>query len=90
MNNAAKKLKSNINLSIITVLVVMAIVSTLFCTRTLASSGSTADEKAPSGAHSEKEKVDETTTKLKVEGLKFALIAASVAFGLGALGAGIA
>ena len=84
MNDAAKKLKSNISHSVIAVVVMMAIVSTLFCAKTFAA------EAAPEASDSHVVEESGASMDLKVDALKFALIAASVAFGLGALGAGIA
>ncbi len=88
MNDAAKKLKSNISHSIIAVVLMMAIGSTLFCAKAVASGEDavTADANITDSSHEE----DAASMDLKVDALKFALIAASIAFGLGALGAGIA
>jgi V/A-type H+-transporting ATPase subunit K len=65
------------------VVTIMAIVSVLFCTNAMA---------AAEEGHAVQEDVAESTAieQIKVEGLKFGLIAASVAFGLGAVGAGLA
>jgi len=73
-----KKLKCEITLSIIVLLAVMAIIGTVFCTGAFAQM-STDEDIIASQAPSK-----------DVESLKFGLIAASVAFGFGAIGAGIA
>ena len=77
MNSPKKCLKFQITQSLIVLFSVMAIVSTVFSVRVFAQSQ---DEP---GIH-------QTLTKEKAEVMKFALIAASLAFGLGAIGAGIA
>ncbi|MCK4887275.1 MAG: ATPase [Planctomycetes bacterium] len=58
----------------------MAIIGSVFCTNAFAEASS--DDGSVT--------TDAKLTSVEVEGLKFALIAASVAFGLGAIGAGIA
>jgi V/A-type H+-transporting ATPase subunit K len=83
MNNPAKRLKKNIQGSVAGLLSVMAIVTVLFCTSTFASEGAAGGEEAITT-----EVI--SMTEVEMSGLKFAVIAASVAFGLGALGAGIA
>ncbi len=78
MQEPEKKLKINIIQSVIAVMTILAIVGTLFCSTTLA--------QAPVG-----EQVSQIETNNDNSGaLKFSFIAAAVAFGLGALGAGIA
>ncbi len=76
MVEAERKLKSQITQSIIALFTVMAIVGTLFCANAFA--GTSPDE----------ESMDMSLTKAGV--MKYGLIAAAVAFGLGAIGAGIA
>lgn len=78
MDTSCKKLKSQITQSIVLLFTVMAIVGTVFCANALA--GTSHD------AQSVKSDMDPT----KAGVMKYALIAASVAFGLGAIGAGIA
>ena len=65
--------------SLLGLFTVMAITATLFCSQAFAAEGAP-DEPVLSAE----------IQQIKVDGLKFALIAASVAFGLGAVGAGIA
>ena len=83
MNNPAKRLKKNIKGSVAGMMSIMAIVTVIFCSNTFA-----ADE----AGHGEEVITAEliTMSEIEMDGLKFAVIAASVAFGLGALGAGIA
>jgi V/A-type H+-transporting ATPase subunit K len=78
MVEAEKKLKSQITQSIIAISTVMAIVGTLFCANAFA--GTSHDEGA----------VESEMSLNKASVMKFGLIAAAVAFGLGALGAGFA
>jgi V/A-type H+-transporting ATPase subunit K len=73
-----KTLKLHIAQSVIVVFTVMAIVGTFFCARTIAQ---TSEEHQVTNAGG---------TSVNVEALKYSLIAASVAFGLGAIGAGLA
>ena len=79
MTQSEQKLKSQILQSVIGVLTIMAIVGTLFCTTVYANEASP-DEETVAAEMSE--------TKAGV--MKYGLIAAAVAFGLGALGAGFA
>jgi V/A-type H+-transporting ATPase subunit K len=83
MNNPAKRLKKNIKGSVAGLMSIMAISTVIFCTNTFA-----ADE----AGHGEETVVatDLSSAKIEMDGLKFAVIAASIAFGLGAIGAGIA
>ena len=83
MNEAETNLKSRITQSIIVLFTVMAIIATVFCTS--AFSGTATGETSHGEAAAESEM---TSTRAGV--MKFALIAAAVAFGLGAIGAGIA
>lgn len=84
MNNPAQRLKKNIKGSMAGVMGIMAIVSVIFCTNTFAADEAVHGDEAPMTA----ERVE--AAEIEMSGLKFAVIAASVAFGLGALGAGIA
>lgn len=79
MNKPERKLKSQITQSVIAVLTVMAIVGTLFCTSAFA-------EEAP---HDE-DTVEPEISQTKADVMKFGLMAAAIAFGLGAIGAGFA
>ena len=81
METSCKKLKSQITQSIVLLFTMMAIVGTVFCANALA--GTSHDDQSAKSAKSD---MDET----KAGVMKYALIAASVAFGLGAIGAGIA
>jgi V/A-type H+-transporting ATPase subunit K len=73
-----KILKLHIAQSVIVVFTVMAIIGTLFCARTIAQTSEAPQATSAAG------------TSINVEALKYSLIAASVAFGLGAIGAGLA
>lgn len=78
MDEQRKRLKLRITLSIVMICAVMAIVGTLFC--------SSAFAQAP-----QDETAIQTVAKdNNVEAMKYALISAAIAFGLGAIGAGIA
>ncbi|MBN1803744.1 MAG: hypothetical protein JW837_00705 [Sedimentisphaerales bacterium] len=84
MNKPGKRLKTQITESIIVLITVMAIIGTIFSTSILAQ---TSDNEH--GASTEATSVSEISpTKAGV--MKYALIAAAVAFGLGAIGAGFA
>ena len=78
MDTSCKKLKSQITQSMVLLFTVMAIVGTVFCANALA--GTSHDEQS----------VEPKMSEIKAGVMKYALIAASVAFGLGAIGAGIA
>ncbi len=78
MVEAEKKLKSQITQSIVVLFTVMAIIGTLFCANAFA------------GASQNEESVESEMSTNKAEVMKYGLIAAAVAFGLGAIGAGIA
>ena len=82
MNNPAQRLKNNIKGSVAGLLSIMAVVTVMFCTDAFA-----ADE---SGHGTEAAAAAASITEVEMSGLKFVVIAAAVAFGLGALGAGIA
>ena len=90
MNEPETNLKSRITQSIVVLFTVMAIIATVFCTS--AFSGTSPDEKAATlgeTSHGE-ETAESEMSSTKADVLKYALIAAAVAFGLGAIGAGIA
>jgi V/A-type H+-transporting ATPase subunit K len=84
MDNPAKRLKNNIKGSVAGMLGIMAVVSVIFCTNTFAGEEAAGHGDGPAVAD------DPSIVQIEMGGLKFAVIAASVAFGLGALGAGIA
>ena len=76
MDEPRNKLKLQITLSIIVISAWMAIIGSVFCTSTFAA------------GPNESETI--STESVKAEVSKFGLVAASIAFGLGAIGAGIA
>lgn len=78
MDEPGKKLKLNITQSVIVLFTVMAIIGTLFCTSSFA-------QTSPG-----EETIEAEMSSSKAEVMKFGLIAAAIAFGLGAIGAGIA
>ncbi len=78
MDKPSGKLKSQIIQSIVVLFTVMAIIGTLFCTTTFA--GEPQDLDAPG--------VEISSAEAGV--MKYGLIASALAFGLGAIGAGIA
>lgn len=78
MDKPSRKLKSQILQSIVVLFTVMAILGTLFCTSAFAA------------APGEQETVEPDMSSTKADVMKYGLIAAAVAFGLGAIGAGIA
>jgi|SRR4030042_594059 len=78
MDKPCKKLKLQITQSIVVLFTVMAIIGTLFCASAFA--GTSTDGKS----------VESEMSLTKAGVMKYGLIAASVAFGLGAIGAGIA
>ena len=77
MVDAEKRLRANIRQSIVMLATVMAIVLTVFCTRSFAAEVPSPEEVAPH-------------TVTSPETVKWGLVAAAAAFGLGAIGAGIA
>ncbi len=85
MNGPEKNLKLRITQSIVVLFTVMAIVTTVFCTT--AFSGASPDQVVTTSTDTSH---DEPMTETKASVLKYALIAAAIAFGLGAIGAGIA
>ena len=78
MEEPRKKLKLHITQSFIVLFVVMAIIGMFFCANSYAQ---TSDEH---------QITDAKNTPVDTEALKYSLIGAAVAFGLGAIGAGIA
>jgi len=80
MNVHQQRLKSQITQSVIVLFAVMAMIGTVFCTNAFAQASH--DEQS---IESEQE-----MSETKAGVMKYALIAASIAFGLGAIGAGIA
>jgi V/A-type H+-transporting ATPase subunit K len=78
MDGPEKKLKLHITQSIIALFTVMAIIGTLFCTSSFA------------GASPGEQSIQPEMSSVKADVMKYGLIAAAVAFGLGAIGAGIA
>jgi V/A-type H+-transporting ATPase subunit K len=80
MNVHQQRLKSQITQSVIVLFAVMAMIGTVFCTNAFAQASH--DEQS---IESEQE-----MSETKAGVMKYALVAASIAFGLGAIGAGIA
>jgi V/A-type H+-transporting ATPase subunit K len=78
MSESERKLKSRIIQSVVMLFTVMAIIGTLFCASAFA------------GASNVGESVQSEMSTTKADVMKYGLIAAAVAFGLGAIGAGIA
>lgn len=78
MDGPEKKLKLHITQSIVALFTVMAITGTLFCTSSFA------------GASPNEQTMQAGTSSVPADVMKYGLIAAAVAFGLGAIGAGIA
>ena len=78
MDKPGRKLKLQITQSIVVLFTVMAIIGTLFCASAFA------------GALPDEESVESEMSTNKADVMKYGLIAAAVAFGLGAIGAGIA
>jgi V/A-type H+-transporting ATPase subunit K len=90
MNEPETNLKLRITQSIVVLFTVMAIIATVFCTSAFSGTspgeGAAALGEPPHGGASTETAMSET----KAGVLKYALIAAAIAFGLGAIGAGIA
>jgi len=78
MSESERKLKSRIVQSVVMLCTVMAIIGTLFCASAFA------------GASNVGESVQSEMSTTKADVMKYGLIAAAIAFGLGAIGAGIA
>ncbi len=80
MNEPEKKLKLHITQSVIAVFTLMAIIGTLFCASSFA-------QTSPGDGE---ETLQPEMSSVKADVMKYGLIAAAIAFGLGAIGAGIA
>jgi len=78
MYESERKLKLHIAQSVIAMFTLMAIIGTLFCASAFAD------------ASSDEETIGTEMSSVKAGVMKYGLIAAAVAFGLGAIGAGIA
>lgn len=78
MDEPEKKLKLHITQSVIVLFTVMAIIGTLFCASSFA-------QTSPG-----EETIEAEMSSVKADVMKYGLIAAAVAFGLGAIGAGMA
>ena len=89
MNEPETNLKSRITQSIVVLFTVMAIIATVFCTNAFSGTSSAEEAAALAEAHGELAAEPEMSSE-KAGVMKFALISASIAFGLGAIGAGIA
>jgi len=95
-----KKLKLYITQSIIALFTVMAVIGTLFCTSSFAQASTSKQSKEPemssvkadsfAQASTGKQSKEPEMSPVKADVMKYGLIAAAVAFGLGAIGAGIA
>ncbi len=85
MNEPERRLKLQIMQSMIAVFTVMAIVGTLFCTSAFATEASHQADTNDSDMSQTSE-----MSQTKADVMKFGLIAAAIAFGLGAIGAGFA
>jgi len=79
MDEPVRKLKATITQSLIALMTVLAIVGTLFCSNALAAE-----------ATHDSATVQPQTTPESAGVMKFGLLAAAIAFGLGAIGAGFA
>ena len=80
MNVNQQRLKLHITQSVIVLFALMAIIGTVFC----------ADAFAEASHGENEETVESEMSSTKAGVMKYALVAASVAFGLGAIGAGFA
>jgi len=78
MNVHQQRLKLHITQSVIVLFTVMAMIGTVFCTNAFAQ------------ASPGEETIEAEMSSTKADVMKYALIAAAAAFGLGAIGAGIA
>ena len=78
MSESERKLKLRIIQSVVILCTVMAIIGTLFCANAFA------------GVSNIGESVQSEMSTTKADVMKYGLIAAAIAFGLGAIGAGIA
>ena len=88
MNASVRKLKVHITQSVILLITVLTIIGTLFCASSFAGEPHDDQTLEPEMTPTETGEPEMTSTKAGV--MKFGLIAAAVAFGLGAIGAGIA
>jgi V/A-type H+-transporting ATPase subunit K len=84
MSEPAKKLKAQIKQTVVVLLTILAISGTLFSTFAFGQGADAND--AVTSTHGNADEMTEN----KAGVMKFGLIAASVAFGLGAIGAGLA
>ena len=89
MNEPERKLKLHITQSVIAVFTLMAIIGTIFCSSVFAES-STDEQTAESSADEQTIETEQEMSETKAGVMKYGLIAAAVAFGIGAIGAGIA
>ena len=78
MNEPQRKLKLRITQSVVLLCTALAIIGVLFCSNVFAE---------PNGAE---EAVEAEMSSTQAEVMKYVVIAAAIAFGLGAIGAGIA
>ena len=78
MNVYQQRLKLHITQTVIMLFVLMAIIGTVFCANAFAQ------------ASGDEETKDAEMSSTKADVMKYSLVAASVAFGLGAIGAGFA
>jgi V/A-type H+-transporting ATPase subunit K len=78
MDEPEKRLKLHITQSVVLLLTVMAVIGTMFCASAFA-------QTSP-----DEETMEQEMTSEKASVMKYGLIAAAVAFGLGAIGAGVA
>ena len=79
MHEPGRQLKLHITQSVILLYTVMAVIGTVFCVSSFAQT-----------SHDEEVVQQSELTSVKAEVMKYGLIAAAIAFGLGAIGAGIA
>jgi V/A-type H+-transporting ATPase subunit K len=78
MNAPVRKLKVHITQSVILLCTVLTIIGTMFCASSFA------------GEPQDGQAVEQEATPISPDVTKFGLVAAAIAFGLGAIGAGIA
>jgi len=81
----AKRLKMKITRSVIVTVAIMAFIGTVFCGSTLAQ-----DSAHKAVENKDAHQISVEHAAIKMEGMKYSLLAAAIAFGLGAVGAGIA
>ncbi len=87
MSDPAKKLKAQIKQTVVVLLTILAISGTLFTSIAFGQGGEVDDANAVVTSNHGN---DDEMSQNKAGVMKFGLIAASVAFGLGAIGAGLA